>query len=92
MGPRPVGVLPDAWWECVATLWNLITDKGDMPKSWLVVRVVGIDKPGSANFRPFSIASAMYRIGTTTMLRSIRSWICGSNSQAEFLAGAFHGW
>lgn len=50
-------------------------DAGRLPKPWLTCRVVGIDKEGTEEKRPITVASALYRVCLTATLRRLRRWI-----------------
>ena len=73
---RPVDLvkLPLPWWEKFARLWERITQVGACPAVWADIVVALLDKDDGSQ-RPLSIASALWRIGATCIVRQLAPWI-----------------
>ena len=72
--PSDLAKLPMAWWECFARLWEVMTRCGVCPKRWTDIMVALLDKDDGSQ-RPLSIASALWRIGATSLVRQMAPWI-----------------
>lgn len=61
--------LPDAWWEAAAALWRKCTTTTKLPKRWTEAKVALI--PQGEKTRPLTIASLMWRIGSSCAARRL---------------------
>ena len=66
--------LPLTFWNLLASLWNTCLSCGCVPSSWKNIRIALLPK-ASGGFRPLAIASVMWRICMSTVLKKIRGWI-----------------
>ena len=66
-------LLPQAFFDALASLWELVLATSVLPKQWTHVRCVLI--PKDVGFRPISVASLAWRVGMGAVLQQISSWI-----------------
>lgn len=66
--------LPSAWWETTARVWTLAFRVGRIPRRWSDIMHVLIPKP-KGGARPLGIANLLWRIGMSTTIRSLSSWV-----------------
>ena len=72
--PADLVKLPMPWWQNYARLWERVTHLGACPKVWGDIVVALLDKDDGSQ-RPLSIASALWRIGATAIVRQMEPWI-----------------
>ena len=66
--------LPLRFWNLLATLWNSCLSLGCVPTSWKNIRIALLPK-ASGGFRPLAIASVMWRLCMSAVLKKLRGWI-----------------
>ena len=67
-------LLPIAWWNCFALLWQVVYETGSIPDRWMEARVTLLPK-GLRDFRPLSILNIAWRVGAKFLNQSLRWWI-----------------
>ena len=80
--------LPPPFWETLAVLWNEALRVGRLPQAWANVRVALIPKEDGGE-RPLGIASVMWRLGMTVLIRQLTEWV--DAWLPNELAGGLHG-
>ena len=66
--------LPLVFWDALAKIWELVYLTGCIPEMWTYARVALL--PKSCNeWRPLSIASIFWRIGSRHIVQCIRPWM-----------------
>ena len=68
-------LLPLAFFEKLAQVWQLVLDGASLPEAWLHIRCVLIPKPDGSGLRPLSIAALAWRAGATVILQQLVPWI-----------------
>lgn len=66
--------LPDDFWQALACLWQRVYDTGSIPEMWHFARIALLPK-SDLEWRPLSIASVFWRIGTRHIVRRLRHWV-----------------
>ncbi len=72
--PNELCLLPDGFFEAIATIWEVVLQGAELPPSWKAIRCVGIPKE-SGGLRPLSISSIFWRCGSTALLAKMSVWI-----------------
>ena len=67
-------LLPEQWWTGFAALWNSIWCTGNVPSIWKYARVALVPKD-AADWRPLAIASVLWRIGASFLVKGLRPWL-----------------
>ena len=67
-------LLPEQWWTGFAALWNTIWCTGNVPSIWKYARVALVPKD-AADWRPLAIASVLWRIGASFLVKGLRPWL-----------------
>lgn len=55
-------LMPERWWNALADVWNIVINRGQLPKMWTAIRVVAIPKATSGS-RPIATASVEWQMG-----------------------------
>lgn len=66
--------LPFMFWDALAKIWELVYRSGCIPEIWTYARVALLPKSDN-EWRPLSIASIFWRIGSRHIVQCIRPWI-----------------
>ena len=66
--------LPLMFWDALAKIWELVYRSGCIPEIWTFARVALLPKSDN-EWRPLSIASIFWRIGSRHIVQCIRPWI-----------------
>ena len=71
--PQHLARLPLDFYELLARLWASCLSRASLPQAWCKVRVALLAKPDGGR-RPLSVASALWRVLATVVVRKRRCW------------------
>ena len=66
-------LLPDHFFECLASIWQVCLLSGSVPSAWQRIRITLIPKT-EGGWRPIAIAPLAWRVGLSVILRQCRGW------------------
>ena len=68
--------LPEHFFEVLAGFWNkLVEMRAPLPNSWRHQRASLIPKPGSADYRPLSVAVLAWRACSSATVKNLSPWV-----------------
>ena len=73
-GAAELLLLPNDWWEALATLWNHILAHGTVPHRWADIKCAILGKEGGGHRVP-GIASIVWRLGGKCIVKCMRRWL-----------------
>ena len=71
--PSQLSRLPLDFYELLARLWAACLSEASLQRAWCQVRVALLHKPDGGR-RPMAVASALWRVLATVVVRKLRSW------------------
>ena len=71
--PSQLSRLPLDFYALLTRLWAACLSKACLPRAWCQVRVALLPKPDGGR-RPLAVASALWRVLATVVVRKLRSW------------------